>query len=167
MERRLVEEGARLVKGCSARQPRTKRAFRAARTSAERAATCSGGCTSFAGSYSTNAPSGRSSKNRLGVRGSTFPRFTGKKEDDKVFFTHTMHPGGEKLTPMKKIRARHPEDIMLNAIRRMLPRSVLGRDMLRKLKVYAGPEHPHQAQQPVPFEISQVSQQAGAGKAAK
>ncbi len=81
-------------------------------------------------------------------------RFTGKKEDDKVFFTHTMHPGGEKLTPMKKIRARHPEDIMLNAIRRMLPRSVLGRDMLRKLKVYAGETHPHAAQKPEALKLS-------------
>ncbi len=75
-------------------------------------------------------------------------RFTGKKETDKVFFTHTMYPGGEKLTPMNKLRARHPEDIVLNAVRRMLPRSTLGRQMLTKLKVYAGKEHPHAAQKP-------------------
>ncbi|HZZ85838.1 MAG TPA: 50S ribosomal protein L13 [Anaeromyxobacteraceae bacterium] len=81
-------------------------------------------------------------------------RYTGKKEDDKTFFTHTMHPGGEKLTPMKKLRERHPEDIMLNAIRRMLPRSALGRDMMRKLKVYAGEKHPHAAQKPEALKLS-------------
>ncbi len=75
-------------------------------------------------------------------------RFTGKKETDKVFFTHTMHPGGEKLTPMNKIRERHPEDLVLNAVRRMLPRSALGRAMMTKLKVYASDKHPHAAQKP-------------------
>jgi large subunit ribosomal protein L13 len=75
-------------------------------------------------------------------------RFTGKKETDKVFFTHTMYPGGEKLTPMNKVRAKHPEDILLNAVRRMLPRNALGRKMLTKLKVYAGDKHPHVAQKP-------------------
>lgn len=75
-------------------------------------------------------------------------KFTGKKETDKVFFTHTMHPGGEKLTPMNKLRARHPEDIIVNAVRRMLPRSALGRQMMTKLKVYAGDTHPHAAQKP-------------------
>jgi len=75
-------------------------------------------------------------------------KFTGKKETDKTFFTHTMHPGGEKLTPMNKLRARHPEDIIVNAVRRMLPRSALGRQMMTKLKVYAGDTHPHAAQKP-------------------
>jgi large subunit ribosomal protein L13 len=50
-------------------------------------------------------------------------RFTGKKETDKLYFTHSMHPGGNKLTPANKLRAKHPEDIVLNAVRRMLPRS--------------------------------------------
>jgi large subunit ribosomal protein L13 len=75
-------------------------------------------------------------------------KFTGKKETDKVFFTHTMHPGGEKLEPMHKLRARHPEDLITNAVRRMLPRSALGRQMMTKLKVYAGETHPHAAQKP-------------------
>jgi large subunit ribosomal protein L13 len=75
-------------------------------------------------------------------------RFTGKKETDKVFFSHTMHPGGAKLTPMDKLREKHPEDIVLNAVRRMLPRSTLGRQMMTKLKVYATDKHPHAAQQP-------------------
>jgi large subunit ribosomal protein L13 len=75
-------------------------------------------------------------------------KFTGKKETDKTFFTHSMHPGGEKLTPMNKLRARHPEDLIINAVRRMLPRSALGRQMMTKLKVYAGDTHPHAAQKP-------------------
>ncbi len=80
-------------------------------------------------------------------------RFTGKKEEDKLYFTHTMHPGGAKLTPARKVRARHPEDIFLLAVQRMLPRSALGRDMLRKLKVYAGEKHPHAAQKPSPLKL--------------
>lgn len=80
-------------------------------------------------------------------------RFTGKKEEDKLYFTHTMHPGGAKLTPARKVRARHPEDIFYLAVQRMLPRSALGRDMLRKLKVYAGDKHPHAAQKPAPLKL--------------
>jgi large subunit ribosomal protein L13 len=80
-------------------------------------------------------------------------RFTGKKETDKVYFTHTMYPGGAKLTPPNKLRARHPEDILLNAVRRMLPRSSLGRAMLTKLKVYAGEKHPHIAQKPESLKV--------------
>ena len=82
-------------------------------------------------------------------------RFTGKKETDKTFFSHTMYPGGAKHTPIDKIRARHPEDIVLNAVRRMLPRSTLGRQMLTKLKVYAGDKHPHAAQKPEQLPLAQ------------
>jgi large subunit ribosomal protein L13 len=81
-------------------------------------------------------------------------RFTGNKETDKLYFTHTMHPGGAKLTAAQKLRAKHPDAIFLNAVRRMLPRSALGRDMMRKLKVYAGSEHPHAAQKPELLKIS-------------
>jgi len=82
-------------------------------------------------------------------------RFTGKKETDKVFFTHTMHPGGVKLTPMAKMRQNRAEDILQNAVRRMLPRNALGRQMLTKLKVYAGEKHPHVAQKPAAMTIAQ------------
>jgi large subunit ribosomal protein L13 len=82
-------------------------------------------------------------------------RFTGKKETDKLYFTHTMHPGGAKLTPPVKLRAKHPEDILLNAVRRMLPRNNLGRQMLTKLKVYAGDKHPHVAQKPAALQLAQ------------
>jgi large subunit ribosomal protein L13 len=82
-------------------------------------------------------------------------RFSGNKETKKVFFSHTMYPGGAKLTPMDEIRAKHPEDIVLNAVRRMLPRSALGRQMMTKLKVYAGDKHPHAAQKPEPLALAQ------------
>ncbi len=82
-------------------------------------------------------------------------RFTGKKETDKLYFTHTMHPGGAKLTPPVKLRAKHPEDVLLNAVRRMLPRNALGRKMMTKLKVYAGGKHPHVAQKPEALPLAQ------------
>ena len=82
-------------------------------------------------------------------------RFTGKKETDKVFFSHTMHPGGAKLTPMAKLRQNRAEDIIQNAVRRMLPRNALGRQMMTKLKVYAGEKHPHAAQKPAAMGIAQ------------
>jgi large subunit ribosomal protein L13 len=80
-------------------------------------------------------------------------RFTGKKEEDKTYFTHSMHPGGARHTPADKLRARHPEAIIENAVRRMLPRNALGRALLRKLKVYAGAKHPHAAQKPEPMKL--------------
>lgn len=81
-------------------------------------------------------------------------RFTGKKETDKLYFTHTMHPGGAKLTPPATLRKQHPEDILVNAVRRMLPRNALGRAMVKKLKVYAGEKHPHAAQKPEALKLS-------------
>jgi large subunit ribosomal protein L13 len=81
-------------------------------------------------------------------------RFTGKKEEEKLYFSHTMHPGGAKLTPANKVRARHPEDIFKAAVKRMLPRNALGRAMFTKLKVYAGDNHPHAAQKPEPLKLA-------------
>jgi large subunit ribosomal protein L13 len=80
-------------------------------------------------------------------------RFTGKKEQEKLYFSHTMHPGGAKLTPAEKVRARHPEDILVAAVKRMLPRNALGRAMMTKLKVYAGDQHPHAAQKPETYTL--------------
>ena len=78
-------------------------------------------------------------------------RFTGKKETDKEYFRHTGYPGGVKLRTPKEVRALKPEFIIENAIKGMLPRTKLGRQMLSKLNVYAGPDHEHQAQQPEPL----------------
>lgn len=73
---------------------------------------------------------------------------TGKKETDKFYYRHSNYPGGLTTTSLKEMRARHPERILEAAIRGMLPKSSLGENQFKKLKVYAGPEHPHAGQQP-------------------
>ena len=75
-------------------------------------------------------------------------RFTGKKETDKVYKRHSGYPGGLKETTLGEMRAKKPEEIILHAVRGMMPKGKLGRQMFKKLKVYAGPEHPHAAQKP-------------------
>ncbi|MBX5447474.1 MAG: 50S ribosomal protein L13 [Acidothermus cellulolyticus] len=83
---------------------------------------------------------------------------TGRKLDQKIAYRHSGYPGGLKATPYRKLLAEHPERVIEKAVRGMLPHNSLGRRMAKKLKVYAGPEHPHRAQQPTPFEITQVRQ---------
>lgn len=82
-------------------------------------------------------------------------RVTGTKEDNKLYRRHPRagFPGALKTTDLKTLRQRHPEDIIINAVSRMLPRSALGRQMMTKLKVYPGAEHPHVAQKPQPREV--------------
>lgn len=75
-------------------------------------------------------------------------RFSGNKEDAKEYFRHTGYPGGGRTRTPKEVRAKQPEFIVRNAVKGMLPKGPLGRQMLRKLKVYAGAEHPHEAQNP-------------------
>lgn len=77
-------------------------------------------------------------------------KVTGTKETEKKYYRHPRagFPGALKTTNLKDLRARHPEDIITNAVKRMLPRNALGRQMMTKLKVYAGAEHPHTAQKP-------------------
>ena len=75
-------------------------------------------------------------------------RSTGSKETDKQYWRHTGYPGGIKSTSLGRMRETHPERIIEIAVRGMLPKNPLGRAMFRKLKVYAGAEHPHAAQQP-------------------
>ena len=76
-------------------------------------------------------------------------KFTGKKLTDKVYYKHTGHPGGLKVTtPAKVLEGRFPERVLEKAVERMIPRGPLGRAQMRKLHVYAGGEHPHGAQQP-------------------
>ncbi len=76
-------------------------------------------------------------------------RLTGNKEDDKMYRHHTGYPGGLKERTAKKMRQTRPERMFELAIQGMLPKSKLGKQMYRKLNVYAGPKHPHQAQKPV------------------
>jgi len=78
---------------------------------------------------------------------------TGNKESDKVYHHHTGYPGGLKSINLQKLRAKAPEMIIENAVRGMLPKNPLGRAMFRKLKVYAGAEHAHAAQQPKILDI--------------
>ena len=73
---------------------------------------------------------------------------TGRKESDKIYYRYSGYPGGIKSATLSEMRERHPEDVIRLAVKRMLPRNPLGRDMLRKLKVYRGAEHPHGAQLP-------------------
>jgi large subunit ribosomal protein L13 len=75
-------------------------------------------------------------------------KVTGKKADQKYYFHHSGYPGGEKLVPYRRMQEKHPERIIEHAVRLMLPKNALGRKMIKKLKVYAGAEHPHQAQNP-------------------
>ncbi len=81
-------------------------------------------------------------------------RVTGNKETGKIYWRHSGYPGGIRGTSVADMRENHPERIIEKAVKGMLPRNPLGRAMYRKLKVYAGAEHPHAAQQPTTLELS-------------
>ena len=78
---------------------------------------------------------------------------TGKKRQDKRYYRHSGYPGGLRSRTFEEMQARRPEEIIRLAVKGMIPRSRLGRQQLRKLKIYAGPDHPHQAQQPQTMEV--------------
>jgi large subunit ribosomal protein L13 len=82
-------------------------------------------------------------------------KVTGKKEQQKLYHRQPRagFPGALKTTNLEKLRARHPEDVIINAVKRMLPRNALGRQMMTKLKVYAADTHPHAAQKPAAFQV--------------
>lgn len=82
-------------------------------------------------------------------------RVTGRKQTDKIYHHHSGHPGGIKSISFDKLQAKHPERIIELAVKGMLPKNPLGREMYRKLKIYAGSEHPHAAQQPIKLEIEE------------
>ena len=83
---------------------------------------------------------------------------TGNKREQSRVYRHSGYPGGLTATSYDEVLKTRPERIIEKAIKGMLPHNTLGRQMLSKLKVYAGPTHPHQAQAPVPFELKQVAQ---------
>ncbi|HLZ38399.1 MAG TPA: 50S ribosomal protein L13 [Mycobacteriales bacterium] len=83
---------------------------------------------------------------------------TGNKREQKLAYRHSGYPGGLRSVSYRDLLDTRPERVIEKAVKGMLPHTTLGRQMLRKLKVYAGPEHPHQAQQPQPYEITQVAQ---------
>lgn len=78
---------------------------------------------------------------------------TGNKWEKKIYYHHSLYPGGLKQTTYDKLRAKKPELVVEKAVKGMLPKNTLGRDMYRKLKVYASAEHPHEAQQPEVLKI--------------
>lgn len=80
-------------------------------------------------------------------------RVTGRRMDDKMYYRHTGYHGGLRTTSLRDMLDRRPERVLELAIKRMLPKNRLGRQMYRKLKVYAGATHPHEAQQPKKLEI--------------
>lgn len=80
-------------------------------------------------------------------------RLTGKKPEDKVYYRHSGYPGGIRSTTAGKMLADKPESLVQLAVKGMLPKSRLGRKVLNKLKIYAGPDHPHEAQKPQPLVV--------------
>jgi large subunit ribosomal protein L13 len=78
---------------------------------------------------------------------------TGNKREAKRYYRHSGYPGGLRSRTFEEMQARRPEEIIRLAVKGMIPRSRLGRQQLRKLKIYAGPDHPHQAQQPQTMEV--------------
>ena len=83
---------------------------------------------------------------------------TGSKRDQKLAYRHSQYPGGLKAVRYTELLEKNPEKAVEKAIRGMLPKTTLGRQILKNLKVYAGPEHPHAAQKPQPYELTQVAQ---------
>ncbi len=81
-------------------------------------------------------------------------RVTGRKADTMIYARYSYHPGGYKEIPYKRVLERHPDRIIREAVRRMLPKSALGRKMLSKLKIYTTDSHPHTAQCPTPLAVS-------------
>ena len=80
-------------------------------------------------------------------------QLTGNKADQKVYYRHSGYNGGLKAESFRQAMAKHPEKVIERAVRGMLPKTTLGRQQLKKLKVYAGPEHPHTAQNPTKIEL--------------
>lgn len=82
-------------------------------------------------------------------------RVTGRKNTQKLYHRHTGYPGGIRSVPFQKMQEKHPARILELAVKGMLPKNPLGREMYRKLKIYVGAEHPHAAQQPIELAIEE------------
>ena len=80
-------------------------------------------------------------------------RLTGRKWDQKIYYRHTGYIGGIKETTAKELLVKHPTDLLMNAVKGMLPKNKLGRQQLKKLKLYTGSDHPHAAQMPAELEL--------------
>ena len=80
-------------------------------------------------------------------------RVTGKKLEEKMYYHHSQYPGGLREQTLKEVLAKKPEEVIEKAVRGMIPKNTLGRAVIKKLKVYKGPAHPHEAQNPQEFKI--------------
>jgi large subunit ribosomal protein L13 len=80
-------------------------------------------------------------------------KFTGRKLEQKTYQSYSHYPGGQKIVHASDLMDKHPDRILMSAIKRMVPRTRLGRQQLEKIKIYKGPQHPHQAQQPKEFKL--------------
>jgi large subunit ribosomal protein L13 len=80
-------------------------------------------------------------------------RVTGNKLDDKKYYRHSLYPGGLKEITLRKQLIVHPDRVLRSAVWGMLPKNKLGRQLIKKVKIYAGPDHPHGAQQPKPWAV--------------
>ncbi len=80
-------------------------------------------------------------------------RVTGKKLEEKMYYHHSQYPGGLREQTLKEVLAKKPEEVIEKAVRGMIPHNTLGRAVIKKLKVYKGPAHPHEAQNPQEFKI--------------
>jgi large subunit ribosomal protein L13 len=78
---------------------------------------------------------------------------TGRKMEQKTYFRHTGYPGGARISHIKDVMEKHPERVIEHAVKGMLPKTILGKKMIKKLKVYAGEKHPHDAQKPENLEL--------------
>jgi len=78
-------------------------------------------------------------------------KFTGRKLEQKTYQSYSHYPGGQKIIPASEMIEKHPDRVLISAVKRMIPRTPLGRKQMEKLKIYSGPQHPHQAQQPKEF----------------
>ena len=86
---------------------------------------------------------------------------TGNKEVQKIYYRHSNFPGGLKQSTLKVMRQKHPERILENAVRGMLPKNTLGKRIYLHMKIYAGPNHPHEAQKPEVLELSSNGHKRG------
>ena len=80
-------------------------------------------------------------------------RVTGNKLEEKMYYNHSQYPGGLRERPLKDVLSRKPEEVIERAVRGMIPKTKLGRAVIKKLKVYKGPVHPHEAQNPQEFKL--------------
>ncbi len=81
-------------------------------------------------------------------------KLSGKKWEDKIYYTHSGYMGGIKETPAERLKEKHPDQVLMKAVKGMLPKNRLGRQMLKKLKIYPEQDHPHVAQQPEAKELN-------------